>query len=57
MRTVISGAAGKAEEESIAELMRIRFGQGIVAPYTQAALHLGDPVVGYRWARLSSLVR
>jgi len=47
----------KAEEEPIAELMRIRFRQGIVASYTQAALDLGDPVVGYRWARLSSLVR
>jgi len=36
--------------------MRIRFHQGIVAPHTQAALDLGDPAVGYRWARLSSLV-
>ena len=41
----------------IAPLMHIGFRQGIVAPYTQAALDLGDPAVGYRRARLSSLVR
>jgi hypothetical protein len=36
----------------IAPLMHIGFRQGIVAPYTQAALDLGDPAVGYRRARL-----
>jgi hypothetical protein len=38
----------QAEEEPIAELMAIRFRQGIVASRAQAALDLGDPAVGHR---------
>ena len=56
-RAVAGGMDRKAEEERIAELMAIRFRQGIVALHAQAGLDLGDPAVDYRWARLSSLVR
>ena len=47
----------KAEEEPIAELMAIRFRQGMVALQLRPGSTWATPAAGYRWARLSSLLR